>query len=296
MRSGAPCAARTPSSTYLRAGRCRGGSILSGLGDNVFLVWEDGYFLRYGIRDLDDVVKVEARDLVPEEGGSISALIPLIGKASLIVADNQSRLRSWFLATSDTPETDDGMIFMLGRDLDLGGAQVTALANSRRNRTIAVGTSTGRVLLYFMPSEKLLCDVRAAQQTPVRSLVIAPRNDTFMALAGDWIQWRLDMGHPEATVKSLFGRVLYEGRDDAEFVWQTSGATDEAESKQSLVPLVFGTLKATVYSMLFAVPLALLAAIYTSEFLHPGSARGSSPSWRSWPACPAWCWASWRRS
>ena len=39
--------------------------------------------------------------------------------------------------------------------------------------------------------------------------------------------------------------------------------------KLGLVPLIFGTVKATVYSMLFGVPIALLAAVYTSEFLSP---------------------------
>ena len=37
----------------------------------------------------------------------------------------------------------------------------------------------------------------------------------------------------------------------------------------SLVPLVFGTIKATLCAMLFAVPLALLAALYTSQFMSP---------------------------
>jgi phosphate transport system permease protein len=41
------------------------------------------------------------------------------------------------------------------------------------------------------------------------------------------------------------------------------------EPKYGLRPLIFGTLKATLYSMLFGAPLALLAAIFTSEFLHP---------------------------
>ena len=36
-----------------------------------------------------------------------------------------------------------------------------------------------------------------------------------------------------------------------------------------MVPLIFGTLKGTLYAMLFATPIALLAAIYTSQFLHP---------------------------
>jgi phosphate transport system permease protein len=44
------------------------------------------------------------------------------------------------------------------------------------------------------------------------------------------------------------------------------------------MPLVFGTLKATLYSLLFSVPLALLAAIYTSEFLHPRIRAAVKPS------------------
>ncbi|HVS08949.1 MAG TPA: ABC transporter permease subunit, partial [Planctomycetota bacterium] len=50
-------------------------------------------------------------------------------------------------------------------------------------------------------------------------------------------------------------------------VWQSTGGSDDFEPKFGLVPLIFGTLKASFYSMLFGIPLALLAAIYTSEFL-----------------------------
>ena len=35
------------------------------------------------------------------------------------------------------------------------------------------------------------------------------------------------------------------------------------------MPLIFGTLKGTLYAMIFAVPIALLAAIYTSQFMEP---------------------------
>src|SRR5207247_9604273 len=50
---------------------------------------------------------------------------------------------------------------------------------------------------------------------------------------------------------------------------QSSSGNDEVEPKVGLWPLVFGTLKATFYSLLMGVPLALLAAVYSSEFLHP---------------------------
>jgi hypothetical protein len=57
-------------------------------------------------------------------------------------------------------------------------------------------------------------------------------------------------------------------------MWQSSSASDDFEPKLSLIPLIFGSIKATLYSMIFGVPVALLAAIYTSEFL--------DPRWKSW--------------
>jgi phosphate transport system permease protein len=74
--------------------------------------------------------------------------------------------------------------------------------------------------------------------------------------------------HPEAGFTALFGKVWYEGKDKPEYIWQSTGSAD-TEPKLSLIPLIFGTLKATLYAMLFSVPLALLAAIYTAEFMHP---------------------------
>jgi phosphate transport system permease protein len=65
----------------------------------------------------------------------------------------------------------------------------------------------------------------------------------------------------------LFTPVWYEGYPEPVHAWQSTG-TDDFEPKLGLWPLVFGTMKATLYSMLFGVPIALLAAIFTSEFLH----------------------------
>ena len=45
--------------------------------------------------------------------------------------------------------------------------------------------------------------------------------------------------------------------------------TDTNEPKFSLMPLVLGTMKGTLYALLFAVPIAVLGALYTSQFAHP---------------------------
>jgi phosphate transport system permease protein len=244
--------------------------ILSGLADNIFMIWPDGHLLRQSIRNIEEPELAEVRDLIPEKDGRMVAFVPVIGKGTLAVADNLGRVRAWFLATSPARETVDGMALVLGHELEIDGGRITTLSASTRNRIIGVGTDQGRVQLFFVTSRKLLADLTVDGGQPVEHLSMAPRENGLVAVAGDKrSRWSIDVGHPEATFRTLFLNVLYEGYTEPQFRWQTSGATDEVEMKLSLMPLIFGTLKATLYSMLFAVPLALLAAIYTSEFLHP---------------------------
>ena len=102
---------------------------------------------------------------------------------------------------------------------------------------------------------------------------MSPKGDRILAAtAGGVTTWTFDQGHPDATLAALFLPVWYEGEPQPRQVWQTSGG-EGFEPKLGLTPLVFGTLKATCYSMLFGAPLALLAALYTSEFLHPKQSR-----------------------
>ncbi len=87
-------------------------------------------------------------------------------------------------------------------------------------------------------------------------------------MRADCASGRVDNPHPEVTLRTLFGKVWYEGYPEPAYVWQSTGGTDDFEAKFSLTPLVYGTLKGTFYALLFAVPIALLAAIYVSEFMH----------------------------
>lgn len=66
----------------------------------------------------------------------------------------------------------------------------------------------------------------------------------------------------EVTVeKMIFKQEFYEGRE-AKFSWQPNSDVP----KYSLYPLFLGTIKAALIAMLFAVPLGVGAAIYSSEF------------------------------
>jgi phosphate transport system permease protein len=101
------------------------------------------------------------------------------------------------------------------------------------------------------------------------ALGIGPREDRLLvAREGRLAAYTLALGYPEVSVGTLLGAVWYEGYPGPAHAWETTGH-EAFEAKFGLVPLVFGTLKATLYAMLFATPLAILAAIYASQFVHP---------------------------
>ena len=83
--------------------------------------------------------------------------------------------------------------------------------------------------------------------------------------------------HPEITLKSLFGKVWYEGYAKPAHVWQSSGGTDDFEPKLSLTPLTSGTLKGTFYSLLLAIPLGSWGPCTPRSSCTPPTSGTSSP-------------------
>ena len=139
-------------------------------------------------------------------------------------------------------------------------------------KTFATADAAGEVWVRHSTSEQTLLKLsHDGAGGMLRALELSPREDGVLAVdgRGGAAFWRISAPHPETTMRSLFGRVWYEGYPEPSYTWQSSSGTDSFEPKLSLVPLIFGTIKATLYAMLFAVPVALLAAIYTSEFVHP---------------------------
>jgi phosphate transport system permease protein len=253
--------------------------LLSGLGDNVFLLWEDGFLWRCDARDLAAIRVAEKRDLVPEEGGRVTCATFLIGRTSLVTGDTLGRVRVWFRVKPAEASTPDGVELALAHEFP-GPSPVRALAASSRGRTLAVGRDDGSVELMHVTSQRRLLRTRVPGGTgAVRALALGPKDDALLAATAEGTAlWSLDAPHPETTLAALFRPVWYEGYTGPEHVWQSSSGTDDFESKYGLVPLVFGTIKATVYALLFGVPIALLAALYTSEFMRPGTKARVKPA------------------
>jgi phosphate transport system permease protein len=243
---------------------------LTGAGDNVLLVWSDGYAIRFDCRDLDAPVEVERLDLMAAEGASITCATWLLGKTTLAVGDSTGAIRAWFRIKPDGATSFDGALLVEAHVLEGSGSPVASLAPSVRRRLLVAGYADGAVRCFHVTSQEELAVADARGGGAVTAVAIGPKEDGLLATTAEKIhRWGFDAPHPEASLGALFGKVWYEGYAKPEHAWQSTSGTDDFEPKLGLVPLVFGTIKATFYSMLFAVPIALLAAIFTSEFLNP---------------------------
>ncbi len=253
--------------------------LLSGQGDNVYLAWEDGQILRYDARDFENPKLAEDLDLVPESDRTLTVLRFMIGRNTLVAGDSAGRVRAFFRMKPDSAETTDGALLVAAHELPGFGSAVTSIGPSNRSRMVGIGYADGVARVYYLTNTRLLVETRLHEMQRAQSVVLAPKDNGIYVLGQkELARWRFDAAYPEATFASLFLPVWYEGYVAPGYSWQSSSGSDDFEPKLSLVPLVFGTLKATFYSMLFGAPLALLAAVYTSEFLSPGTRAKVKPA------------------
>jgi len=204
-------------------------------------------------------------EVVSAGSAAVTAMNFLIGDRSLVVGQESGAISVWF------PVRLEDETFRLARirDFPAHAAAITQIAPSRRNRTFLVEDAGGDMALYFSTSERTLWSGRSPVEGATAA-VISPKGDGAF-LASDHEVAFLDIRnpHPEVSWRALFGKVWYEGYPEPDTVWQSTGGSDDFEAKLSLTPVIYGTIKGTIYSLLIAIPLAILGAMFASQFLHP---------------------------
>jgi len=244
--------------------------LLTEKADQVVVAERSGTVYRYNTTDLNSPMLAETVRLVPGSS-ALTTFGFLLGGQSLVVGGSDGSLNLFFLLKKEGADTKDGQALQLTRSFDRLPASPVFFEPAIMGKNFAVADSEGNVFVFHGTSQKLLVQFPSDAKTrEYRTLVVSPRMDGLLALQDDGRVrfWEFSVPHPETTIRTLLRKVWYEGYPEPTYTWQSSAMSEDYEPKFSLIPLIFGTVKAAFYSLLFAIPIAILGAIYTSEFVN----------------------------
>ncbi|MBY8087078.1 ABC transporter permease subunit [Vibrio fluvialis] len=228
---------------------------------------------QYQVRDIVDLSQGQQKH-------AVQTINLLSGVYSLLVTHRDGLVTQWF----DVLKQGERHLTLI-RDFKLA-SEVTFLLPDTYRKGFYSFYRNGTVQSHYTTSEKLVIFERAYQQAP--ALAAMSSNERYLATydSGKISVAKIDNGYPEVSFSSLWQKVWYESYPEPQYVWQSTSASDEFEAKFSLVPIAFGTLKAALYAMLFAVPVAVFGAIYTAYFMAPKMRRVVKPTIELMEALP----------
>lgn len=233
----------------------------------------------YDIHNLNDislrnVLEINAPD------ANVTRVELLSGASSLLVGNDNGVISQWFEVARDGKRQ-----FTQIRDFKGDGA-VAQLTPEHFRKGFISADKSGTISFFHATGETKLLSEKV-EGGPLAALAISPRHNVLLMQQGDAFKlFAVENEHPEVTWSALWQQVWYEGYPEPQYVWQSTSASNDFEAKLSLVPLVFGTLKASFYAMVFAVPLGVAGAIYTAYFMSAGLRKYVKPTVEIMAALP----------
>jgi phosphate transport system permease protein len=251
---------------------------------NLFAIDDRGQLFVFDIVNRNNPFLIEEVNLVGE-GVQVTAAQFLVGSRSLIVGGSDGSVNQWFLVRD---EEAGSLRMALVRSFQGHAGAITFIEPEYLRKGFLTGDETGTVGLHYATSSVTLA-MKPVDDSPVTRLAMGPNNGRALITTegSNLIRvLRIDNPHPQTSISALWGKVWYEGRTEPQFIWQSSSADDAFEGKFSIVPLSIGTLKAALFAMLLATPLAIMGAIYTAYFMAPAIRKVVKPSIELMEALP----------
>ncbi len=215
------------------------------------------------IKPINRITRLYLGRLTPE-GEQITAMDSLLGRYSLVVSNPNGLIQQWSLFKDPTGTRLEPI-----RNFQLDQPARQFVLEPRRKGFAAVD-ERGTITLLYPTSGRIIAS-HDGQLSVGRPMVISPRSNLLISATTDSQLSTLVLKnkHPEISFSTLWQQVWYEGYEAPIYSWQSSSADNDFEPKFSLTPLAFGTLKAAFYALLFAVPIAIMGAVYTAYFMAP---------------------------
>lgn len=240
---------------------------------NLYLAGRGGDLAVVDVTDKSEPV-IKHKINVMKQGGEITSMEFLNGDISVLIGDSRGELAQWTIVRDKQNHYSVQKL----RSFKVSDAPIITINPEQRRKGLLAVDANGEMGIYNTTAERELIKEKVADAKPV-AVTLSPRSNAFLMQTEDGKihHWKVENEHPEVSWSSLWQKVWYESYPEPDYIWQSSAASNDFEPKMSLTPLVFGTLKASFYAMIVAIPLALFGAIYTGYFMAPGMRQYVKP-------------------
>ncbi|MCG9732071.1 ABC transporter permease subunit [Shewanella sp. Isolate13] len=222
----------------------------------------DNKLFIYNIRDADEVQLSQVLSLSRAKA-EVTNVSLLAGASSLLVSYDSGLVQQYFQVNGE-----HGRQYQEIRNFKVDG-DIQTVGSEFYRKTFVTITAKGELSLLYTTSEKELFSENMGLTDP-GTVGFSPRSNALIVEAGGKLNlFSVENTHPEVSWSAMWQKVWYEGYPEPKYVWQSTSGSDDFEAKLSLMPLAFGTMKAALYAMLFATPLAIAGAVYTAYFMSP---------------------------
>ncbi|MCQ8104036.1 ABC transporter permease subunit [Methylomonas sp. SURF-2] len=240
---------------------------------NLYLAGRGGDLTVVDVSDKANPV-IKHKINVMQQGGEITSMEFLNGDISLLIGDSRGGLAQWTIVRDKQNHYSVRKL----RGFKVSDAPIVTINPEQRRKGLLAVDANGTMGIYNTTAEREVIREKVVDAKPL-AVTLSPRANAFLLQSenGKIEHWQVENPHPEVSWSSLWQKVWYESYAEPDYIWQSSAASNDFEPKMSLTPLVFGTLKASFYAMLVAIPLALFGAIYTGYFMAPGMRQYVKP-------------------
>jgi phosphate transport system permease protein len=250
--------------------------------------------LVYSIAEDDEfILKATITPQFEHADTQLTSMALLSGSSSVLLGDSHGNISQWFEVATDSSRQFENIRNFSADKSEQGSSAIKAIYTEQFRKSFYTMNDSGMVNVFYTTSSAHLWQGQLTNTQP-DAFSIAPRANGLVVIGNDVENenkpslqiFSVHNEHPEVTWQALWQEVWYEGYPEPDYVWQSTSGSDDFEGKFSLVPISFGTIKAALYAMMFAVPIALTAAIYTAYFMTPVLRKKVKPTIEMMEALP----------
>ncbi len=245
-----------------------------------YIATKSGEITVIDISEEDNINVIEKVHLL-KDNQTLTSFTFLTGGISILVGNNEGEIAQWFPVNADNIPH---LTFI--RSFNQQQSGIIDIETEQRRKGFVSVTRDGQIAIFNSTAKREVLNVVIPEMS-IQHIALSPRADFLITANNKEITtWHIENEHPEISWAILWEQVWYESYTEPEYTWQSSSADNDFEPKYSFMPLAFGTLKAAFYAMLFAIPLAIMGAIYTAYFMAPKMRAIVKPSIEIMEALP----------